>query len=145
MEKVCDVCGAWFDCITSRTVCDDDCAASRLKTRQTSISARYTALKRILEEERVYSKDDKLARSERFFEGLLSWGCLYCGISLLNFSGICLDRISSKKRHTFDNVAPCCPLCNRVKSAEGETGFTFEEMGQIVGPAIARVRQLRAG
>ena len=144
-EKICVECGRFFDPPkgSSRVTCDDECKAERLRTRQTSISSRFIALQRILRDEKIYWRDDRLIHSERFYEGLLSWGCLYCGVGLADFSGVCLDRISSDSKHNSWSVCPACPLCNRCKSSEGESGFSFEEMGQVIGPAVARVRTRR--
>jgi hypothetical protein len=112
-----------------------------------------TMLRRILESERVFQRDDGLMYREHFIEAILAHGCTYCQTPLGYYdenqefqglyTGINLDRIKSGgKKHTSDNVCACCPLCNRVKSSE-EFGFTFHEMA-IIGQAIRQVR-LRRG
>jgi hypothetical protein len=140
-EHFCEVCFCWFDPGgTTRKVCSDECKAERLKTRQTGISSRFVSLQRILRDEKIYWRDDRLIHSENFYAALIESGCTYCGVSLLGFSCVCLDRLDNNGKHNSWNVTPCCPTDNRIRSDE----FSFEEMAQEIGPAIARVRARRA-
>jgi hypothetical protein len=139
-EKLCVVCGGWFDSTSSRLTCDDECRAAHLKNRQTSIAARFVSLQRVLRDEKIFWRDDRLIHSENFYAALIESGCTYCGVSLLGFSGVCLDRLDNRGKHNSWNVTPCCPTDNRIRSDE----FSFEEMAQEIGPAIARVRARRA-
>jgi hypothetical protein len=70
-------------------------------------------------------------------------------VSLENFTGICLDRLqknddSHPVKHNSWSVTPCCPTCNRIKSDSKDSGFSFMEMGTLIGPAVKAVR-LRRG
>ena len=143
--RICVECGCWVPKSAGKAqVCSDECRDARLKTRQTSIAARFVSLQRILRDEKIYWRDDRLIHSENFYAALIESGCTYCGTSLLRYAGVCLDRILSDSKHNSWSVCPACPLCNRCKSSEGEAGFSFEEMAQEIGPAIARVRARRA-
>ena len=131
--------------------CSDDCKEEWTAKRNRSISAKMTILRRVLESERIFPKDDPLMYSEGFIEAILTAGCCYCETPLGarddegNFqgvyTGINLDRIREGKHNSW-NITGCCPLCNRLKSSE-EFGFTFMEMGTLIGPAVQQVRQRR--
>lgn len=71
---------------------------------------------------------------------LIQGPCEYCGSSVSNREGICLDRIDNNKGYLPDNVNACCYECNR---ARGDF-FTVQEMIDEIGPAIKRIRQNRA-
>lgn len=46
--------------------------------------------------------------------------CVYCG----DLTGtVNLDRINNEKGYFYDNVAPCCPDCNRMKGSLTVDGF----------------------
>lgn len=62
--------------------------------------------------------------------------CTYCGHKV----GIGLDRVDNDQGHTVCNVVPCCSECNKARS----NFFTPREMLLEIGPAIARVRTIRA-
>jgi hypothetical protein len=83
-------------------------------------------------------------RDIEIYESVLDRGCFYCKTSLDESSGICLDRIRDGK-HTFEHTVPCCKTCNRLKSSgPGKyDGFTYDEMAQIIGPAVTEVRRRR--
>lgn len=119
-------------------VCSPECREARRKRNKTSVEIRHAALLRILDREKVHK--DPL-RNPDTYESLLTQGCHYCKMSLLESSGICLDRTHDGK-HEFGSVVPCCKTCNRVKSSgPGEhDGFTYEEMVEVIGPAIREVR-----
>lgn len=118
-------------------VCSDECRESRRKARSTSISTRWQILRRILESEQVPMSDQLY--NPAVFESLLLKGCHYCQAELMYATGISLDRLGEK--HIFKDVVPCCSICNRLKSDGLKTGgFTYEEMIEIVGPAVAEVR-----
>jgi len=36
----------------------------------------------------------------------------------IRYSGI--DRIDNRLGYEWDNSVPCCPVCNKIKSAEGD-------------------------
>ena len=123
-------------------ICSDECRESRKKASSTSISTRHRILRRILEHE-IVSMTDPLY-SPAVYESILIRGCAYCGTDLLLESGISLDRLDSTGKHAFENCRGCCGLCNRLKSADPKTGgFTYEEMIEIIGPAVAEVRRRR--
>jgi hypothetical protein len=69
---------------------------------------------------------------------LIVQGCYYCENSLLNETGIGLDRIRNDKDYTTDNVVPCCGTCNRIRS----NVFTTQEMLEL-GKCIKRIRDER--
>ena len=74
--------------------------------------------------------------------------CGYCGIgsdqlfdlNVLNprnkkrFEVIGVDRIDNAKPYRLDNITPCCPLCNGIKSAV----LTHEEMLEL-GPHLRQI------
>lgn len=63
--------------------------------------------------------------------------CTYCRCSI---DTIGLDRIDNSKGYTLDNVVPCCKVCNLTRGNR----FTYQEMVNIVGPAIIKVDLLRS-
>jgi hypothetical protein len=139
-------CGRSF--IGAGKTCDDDCRSERQKQRKTSPEYRHTILKRILESEKVFGRDDRLIWSLNFYTALIENGCTYCQVSLENFTGICLDRLQKVDdrrpvKHNSWSVTPCCPTCNRLKSDSKEDGFSFMEMGTEIGPAVKRCRICR--
>ncbi len=50
------------------------------------------------------------------YQILIDNGCHFCGISLKNENGYCLDRVDSNKHYIITNVVACCKICNRAKS-----------------------------
>lgn len=137
-ERFCEVCHYFVPEGSSRKVCSDECQATKVRNRQCSIASRFVSLERILREEKIYWRDDRLIHSETFYEGLISWGCIYCEVSLENIGGVCLDRIDNAGLHNSWNVAPCCPTCNRLRSDE----FNLEE-ARILGNAVRQIRNQR--
>ena len=137
-EKWCVQCGRGF--IGAGKVCDDECRQERIKERQRSISAKMTILRRILEGEKIYPRDDRLMYSETFIAEVLAGGCVYCDADLARYTGICLDRIRNEERgkpgkHTSNNICGCCPQCNATKSDI----FSFEEMA-LLRPGLIEIR-----
>ena len=49
------------------------------------------------------------------YEKMLKIGCIFCGESLLDKGGYCLDRHDNTKGYTEDNSSPCCIDCNKAK------------------------------
>lgn len=56
---------------------------------------------------------------------LFSLGCSYCGKDLQDENGYCLDRLDNTKGYHFDNVLPCCKICNRAKGTMSFDEFDF--------------------
>jgi hypothetical protein len=50
------------------------------------------------------------------YQYIIDRGCEFCGISLENEKGYCLDRVNNKKGYVITNVVGCCKICNRAKS-----------------------------
>jgi len=48
------------------------------------------------------------------YEVLVSKKCFYCGQELGKY-GIALDRVDNSKGYIFENVVPCCSICNVIK------------------------------
>jgi hypothetical protein len=57
------------------------------------------------------------------YQMLVNMGCHYCGISLENENGYCLDRVDSSRGYIFSNVVGCCKTCNIAKSSMGVWEF----------------------
>lgn len=53
--------------------------------------------------------------NEGFYKKLLDVGCMFCGKSLHDQGGYCLDRDDNTKGYTQENVSPCCKHCNQAK------------------------------
>lgn len=58
-----------------------------------------------------------------YYRQLLELGCMYCGESLVDKSGYGLDRLDNTRGYVFDNVTPCCGLCNRAKGTMSSSDF----------------------
>jgi hypothetical protein len=138
-EKWCPECGCSFKGPTK--TCSEECRDTRLKQRQRSLGAKMTLLRRVLESEKVWQRDDRLMYSENFIESVLAGGCIYCGMDgteLQSFTGHCLDRIKNTGKHTSDNIAACCPQCNSIKSDL----LSLEEMA-LLHPGLIAIRNRR--
>lgn len=72
---------------------------------------------------------------EWLINNIFSKSCEYCG----DIYDIGADRIDNSKGHTMDNCIPCCWQCNMTRSDR----FSYEEMKNIIGPAIKLVKQKR--
>lgn len=59
----------------------------------------------------------------KYYSDLISMGCLYCGDSLTDKSGSCLDRQDNKKGYTNENVVGCCKICNYAKRTLSDSEF----------------------
>ena len=57
------------------------------------------------------------------YKDLLNLGCVYCGETLLDKGGYCLDRIDNSIGYITSNVTPCCKTCNMAKSTMGVDEF----------------------
>lgn len=51
----------------------------------------------------------------QYYTDLIEMGCLYCGDSLVDKNGTCLDRQNNSRGYTNDNVVGCCKICNYAK------------------------------
>lgn len=67
---------------------------------------------------------------EWFIENILKKKCVYCGSK----EKLGCDRLDNSKGHTYDNVVPCCYICNCARS----NNFSFEEM-KILGKIIKKI------
>lgn len=51
------------------------------------------------------------------YQELINLGCHFCGSSLQDEKGYCLDRVDSSKGYTLMNVVACCKICNIAKGS----------------------------
>jgi hypothetical protein len=110
----------------------------KIKERQRGYSAtiagRYYSLKRCLRKEGVPESD--LIWDFDFYSALVDKAvCHYCCGSL-TLTGHGLDRKDNSRKHTHDNVVPCCWKCNEVKGAR----FTYEQM-MLLAPSLRKIRE----
>lgn len=83
----------------------------RSRERMLKPKNRYRrAISRAREKKKVFDM------SFEFYIGIISRGCFYCGDSLLEQTGISLDRIDNDEGYIVSNVLPCCGRCNQVRS-----------------------------
>lgn len=85
------------------------------------------------------SKNVSFTLSRDEYLDLRSKACHYCDGPLPE-TGLGLDRIDGKKGYELGNIFPCCRWCNSVRNCI----FTVEEMEQVIGPAIKKIRLARA-
>lgn len=50
------------------------------------------------------------------FQRILRMPCFYCGKEPKEDERNGLDRVDNEVDYLTENVVPCCPLCNRIKS-----------------------------
>lgn len=72
---------------------------------------RHNAIKRGYEFELLPSEFDSLTQNKK---------CHYCGI--VN-EKIGLDRVINSIGYTYNNVVPCCAICNKLKGSMSKTQF----------------------
>ena len=68
------------------------------------------------------------------FEEITFKPCFYCGEysgEYLGYKYSGVDRIDSTVGYTFDNVVPCCTMCNKMK-LDYNVEQWFEKMKQIL-------------
>lgn len=71
----------------------------------------------------------KYTISRDFYEELLTKPCHYCGMLRSSTSlSSWIDRVDNEKGYLIDNVLPCCPTCNKLKSDY----LTKEEIEEII-------------
>jgi len=75
---------------------------------------------------------------EQFRDLIEDGNCYYCGSSLNDFVGYCLDRIDNDKGYFVDNCIPCCPKCNIAKGVH----YTVEEF-KIMIDALMDFRTIK--
>jgi len=141
-EKFCRNCHGF----SNGVFCCEECKDEYQKAKLESPEARHTILIQLLDKERV-SPSDPL-RSLEFYRAILESGCTFCHLDILTGTvGISLDRIAGGM-HVAANICGCCKTCNRLKSdgtGPGKhDGFSFEEMSEFIGPAVAAVRRSRS-
>jgi hypothetical protein len=59
----------------------------------------------------VTSLLDEAQLCERLDQDGVTW-CKYCGL----YGAVGLDRVDNNVGYTYDNVVPCCVLCNFIKA-----------------------------
>jgi len=69
------------------------------------------------------SRGIKVDLNTQYYSDLISMGCLYCGDSLSDKTGTCLDRQDSKQGYTNQNVVGCCHICNYAKRTLSDDAF----------------------
>lgn len=105
----------------------------KIRASQRTPKQRFTMMRNIAARDgRTFS----LTREQ--YDALILQPCTYCGFPL-DSTGRGLDRIDNSKGYDMGNVNPCCGPCNRARS----DFFTIDEMHEIIGPAIARIKQAR--
>lgn len=71
-----------------------------------------------------------------YMEFILGKTCYYCTAELPT-NGHGLDRTDNTKGYLLDNILPCCPVCNSIRSNQ----YTVEEtLALINGIQMARLR-----
>jgi hypothetical protein len=77
------------------------------------------------------------------YQNYIDLGCFYCGCSLENEKGYCLDRTDSSKGYTITNVVACCKLCNRAKMNLGIWEFAswVKRVSDHTLPRLEKVKQ----
>ena len=137
MKKVCKVCSNRFETSTSATICSDECRAERLAERQSCLDAKFANLERVLDAEKIFWMDDRLIRSQHFYEALMAWECIWCGCPLTG-QGHNLDRVDNSKPHNSWNVIPACGPCNQTRGNR----YSFEEFA-LLREGLVAIRKLR--
>lgn len=101
--------------------CADRYSTRRLPPGQVAATSIYTNYQRKAQK---YGHEFSLTRDE--FMAVTSQNCTYCGSEPMNctkdrngdgvfiYNG--MDRVDSSRGYSFDNVVPCCVICNRAKS-----------------------------
>jgi len=74
------------------------------------------------------------------FEEFMTFWQKLCHYCKYNIDTIGLDRIDNSKGYSLDNVVSCCHECNWTRNDI----WTHKEMETIIGPAVAKVKALRA-
>jgi hypothetical protein len=87
---------------------------------------------------RSVAKHRKLSWNISFksYKKLIEKPCYYCGISLLNQSGVSLDRINNTYGYSLKNVVPACGTCNESRLDH----FTVKEF-KVMIDAVLRYRK----
>ncbi len=72
------------------------------------------------------------------FEDLASNECFYCNgiLGSCKNSGSGLDRVDNDKGYEYDNLRPCCVICNKIKN-----NFLTMEETLVAVQAIIKCRQ----
>lgn len=83
-----------------------------------------------------FEKADREFNLDRdwFVKNILKSQCIYCGSK----EKLGCDRIDNSKGHTYDNVVPCCYVCNCARN----NNFSFDEM-KILGKTIKKIMEDR--
>jgi len=55
------------------------------------------------------------------FELLINKDCAYCGKAPNKYNGV--DRVDNSQGYTYENVVPCCSICNLMKRSLTVHGF----------------------
>jgi hypothetical protein len=76
--------------------------------------------------------------SYKLYENLITHPCFYCQRSLIDETGIGLDRINNDKGYYPNNVVQCCGICNRMRSDI----FSVKEM-LLIGKILHKIWQKR--
>lgn len=94
---------------------------------------RNTAISRIMGRYKSKAKERNIKWDidRKFFTSIIEQPCYYCGVKSsmnLNINGYSytyngVDRIDSDKNYTYDNVVPCCKICNMAKSNMKQLDF----------------------
>jgi hypothetical protein len=123
MKKICPVCECTFQSKTSSKFCDEECREDRRLAGQ-SPRQRWTALLRVLDQERV-PENDMLRHDSYYFELIADGECF------------ALDRLDNTKPHfCWNAVIPACGRCNSTRSDL----YTFKQF-LLLRPGLQQIRQ----
>lgn len=66
------------------------------------------------------------------YNEIINLGCAFCGDTLSDKSGVCLDRLDNSKGYLDDNIAPCCKRCNVAKNDMKDQNEFFDWIDRVV-------------
>lgn len=66
------------------------------------------------------------------YSKLIILGCFYCKDSLIEKTGISLDRIDNTTGYTPINVLPCCGICNKIRNEFLTVAETVQAIDAII-------------
>lgn len=106
-------------------------AYNKARRQQGSLTDRFTRTKYA-----AVKRGLSWSLSKEDFINLISKPCHYCQDSLVNYQQGGLDRIDNSLGYEFDNVLPCCTICNKMRNEY----LTVREM-ELVASYIKEIRQ----
>jgi hypothetical protein len=88
------------------------------------------------------SRNIEVRLNSHHYNELINLGCAFCGDTLIDKNGVCLDRLDNSKGYLDSNIAPCCRRCNVAKNDMKDQNEFFDWIDRVVAHRDAVIKRM---